>query len=594
MSSRSVPQPKQPPLPRGRPPSPEADDQQASGERVRPDLDAWLDYLTLEEQVGQLFWTGLPGPELDPGTERLIREGLVGGFVFFSRQGSDPDRLRTLTDRMQQAARERERHTPGLLIAVDHEGGLVQRFGPPFTAWPGHMALGATRSVAHAEAAAEAMARELRAVGIHLNLAPVADVNNNPANPVIGVRSFGEDPRLVGRMTAAMVRGFHAGGLGAVAKHFPGHGDTDQDSHQALPVVPHARERLNRVELPPFRAAIEAGVDVIMTAHVLFPAVATDGLPATLSPAVLQGMLREELGFEGVVVTDALDGMKAITDHFGLEQGLVMALQAGADAALVPDSFDVLPELHALVVRSVREGVIPRERLQEAVRRILRLKAGMGLLPPHPNAADEAAASARLSDPPLEVVGASAHRELARTIGAEALTVVRNRHLPLRLRPDQPILVVGPSYSAGLPTPGDVSTALGAGVKAYHPNVVEVTLPRSPGLADADRVREAARGAAAIIYGVYNGHRYPAHQALIRELIAAGRPVIVVGLGEPYELLRIPELETYVAAYGYQPPNLYGVGALIFGQAQPVGKLPVTIPGLYPAGHGLSELKASP
>ncbi|HWI52263.1 MAG TPA: glycoside hydrolase family 3 protein, partial [Symbiobacteriaceae bacterium] len=332
-------------------------------------MDWWLQQLTLEEKVGQLFWFGLPGADIGPETEQLLREGKAGGFVLFARQGNG---IGSLTGRLQALAAGRGRPTPGLIISVDHEGGIVQRWGPPnFTVWPGNMAVGATRSEAYAQRVAAAMAQELAAQGIHLNLSPDADVNNNPANPVIGVRSFGEDSKSVARLVTAAVKGSQGEQVSAVAKHFPGHGDTVTDSHKALPVVGHSRERLDRVELVPFRAAIAAKVDVIMSAHVLFPAVATDGLPGTLSQKVLQGLLKDEMGFKGVVVTDAIDTMKAITDNYGTEKALVMALQAGADALLVTESFGKQAGYHAVVMEAVKDGRISEARLNDAVRRNL-------------------------------------------------------------------------------------------------------------------------------------------------------------------------------------------------------------------------------
>jgi beta-N-acetylhexosaminidase len=555
------------------PPSPPA----ATQERL---VDWYLANMTVAEKVGQLLWVGLPEGTAATETEALIRQGKVGGVIYFARQGSDPAALRSLSERLQAAARQRERPTPGLIIAVDHEGGLVQRWGPPFTTWPGNMAIGATGSTAYAEQVAAAMARELAAVGVNLNLSPVADVNVNPQNPVIGIRSYGEDPARVADLVAAAVRGSQSAGVSAAVKHFPGHGDTVADSHKGLPSVPHSRERLNRVELVPFRSAIAAGVDVIMTAHVAFPAVATDGLPATLSREAIQGLLKGEMGFQGVVVTDALDSMQAITGRWDLRQALVMAVQAGADAVLITDSFAEQAALHGHLVQAVQDGRIPRERLDDAVRRQLALKARQGLLP------EPGGTGTPVRLPPLDQVGAAAHRRLALEVGAGALTLVRNQHLPLRLSPAERVLVVGPAYGPRVSGDPDVATPLGAGVKAQHANTREVLLEKKPGSGSIAAVKAMAAEAAVIVYGVYNARWYPEHQALIRALIAAGKPVVVVGLGEPYDLAVLPEVETYLAAYGYQEPNLQGVGAVLFGKAEARGCLPVRIPDLYPLGCG--------
>jgi beta-N-acetylhexosaminidase len=541
-------------------------------------VDWWMQQMSLEEKVGQLFWFGLPEAATTPEAEQLVKEGKVGGFIFFARQGNDPEQLRKMTGRLQALAKERQRPTPGLVISVDHEGGIVQRWGPPyFTTWPGNMAIGATRSEAYAEQVAAAMAQELSSVGVTMNLAPDVDVNVNPANPVIGVRSYGEDPELVARLATASIKGTQNQQVSAVAKHFPGHGDTAVDSHMAMPTVNHPMDRLEKVELVPFKAAMAAGVDVVMTAHIMFPAVATDLHPATLSQPVIQGLLKDKLGFKGVAVTDAIDSMKAITDNYGLERALVMAIQAGVDVLLVTDSFAKQASFHAQIVQAVKDGRIPEARLNDAVRRNLELKAKRGLLPE--TGAKPAAPAA---------VNSEANQKLSLQVGADALTLVRNKHLPLKLKPEQTVLAVGPSYGRQVTGTPDVRTSLGAGLAAVHPIVKEIALEKKPSAANIAAVKDAARTADVIVYGVANAKSYPDHQALIRDLIATGKPVIVVGMGEPYDLTSLPEIETYVAAYGYQDSNLRGVGALLFGQAPPKGKLPVSIPGLYPFGHGLT------
>jgi beta-N-acetylhexosaminidase len=540
-------------------------------------VDWWMQQLSLEEKVGQLFWFGLPEAATTPEAEQLVKEGKAGGFIFFARQGNDPEQLRKMTGRLQALAAERERPTPGLVISVDHEGGIVQRWGPPyFTTWPGNMAIGATRSEAYAEQVAAAMAQELSSVGVTMNLAPDSDVNNNPANPVIGVRSYGEDPELVARLATAAIKGTQGQQVSATAKHFPGHGDTAIDTHLELPSVNHPLERLEKVELVPFKAAIAAGVDVIMSAHILFPAVATDGHPATLSQPVIQGLLKDKLGFKGVAVTDAIE-MKAITSNYGLERALVMAIQAGVDVLLVTESFAKQASFHAQIVQAVKDGRITEARLNDAVRRNLELKAKRGLLPE--TGAKPAAPAA---------VNSEANRKLSLQVGADALTLVRNKHLPLKLTSEQSVLAIGPSYSAKVTGTADVQTSLGAGLKAGHPKLKEVVLERKPTAEKIAAVRTAAQTADVIVYAVANSENYPDHQALIKELIASGKPVIVVGMGEPYDLMTLPGIETYVAAYGYQDSNLRGVGALLFGQAPPKGKLPVSLPGLYPVGHGLT------
>jgi len=593
-------------------------------------VDGWLEYLTLEEKLGQLIWVGLPGTELTTETAQLLAEGKVGGYIFFGRQGSDPETLRRLTGDLQRTAAARERATPRLVIAVDHEGGLVQRFGAPFTQWPGNMALGATGFTDYAEQMGRAMARELLAAGVNMNLAPVADVNSNPDNPVIGTRSFGEDPEVAARLTAAVVEGLQAEGVSAVVKHFPGHGDTAEDSHYALPVISHGRERLDQVELVPFRAAIAAGSDAVMAGHIAFPAVAGDGRPATLSPDVLTGLLKGELGYTGVVITDAMDAMAAITEHYGVEEGLVLALQAGADVVMITESFGAQGSLYGVLLQAVRDGRIPESRIDDAARRVLALKERRGLLPPllaatgrRTDAAGATVASGSISvdgsarlpagtvvaapadvadpngvsavaDAPTgspggaDPIGEPAHRALAAQIGADGLTLVRNAHLPLAPEPDDLLLVISPAYASRVDRNDGIVTVLGASIKELHENTREVTLERRPPADSIANARQMAAEAAVVVYAVSDGHEYTEHRSLIADLIAEGKPVVVIGLGMPYELTAVPEITTYIAAYGEGDANLKGIGPLLFGRAEARGRLPVSIPGLYPVGHGLA------
>src|SRR5712692_4703955 len=264
----------------------------------------YTDGMTLEEQIGQVLMVGFSGSTPSQEIIDLIQRFHIGNILLFSRNLRDAQQVLELTQSLQQIAKEAGQPYP-LLIAIDQENGIVQRLGEAVTIFPGNMALGAIGSEEVVYKVALATGRELKALGINMNLAPVVDINNNPANPVIGVRSFGEDPHLVARLGAAMVKGFHAAGILSCLKHFPGHGDTAVDSHLALPTIPHTFERLEAVELVPFRSGVEAGADSVMIAHISFPALThQEALPATVSPALVRGLLREKLGFDGVIISD--------------------------------------------------------------------------------------------------------------------------------------------------------------------------------------------------------------------------------------------------------------------------------------------------
>lgn len=521
-------------------------------------IDWWMEQLTLEEKVGQLFWFGLPGSEVSPEATALVKAGQVGGFILFARNVTDADQVADLTTGLQRVTFERGRPTPGLVISIDQEGGLVERLPAPFTSWPGAMAIGATGNPSRALDVGSAIAQELKAVGINMNMAPDADVNNNPANPVIGVRSFGSDPAKVGEFVTAAVKGTQAESVSAVAKHFPGHGDTGTDSHLALPVIHADRQRLDQVELVPFRAAIAADIDAIMVAHIAFPAIEPDGLPATLSKRIITDLLKGELGFQGVAVTDAIDTMKAVTDHYGKAESFVMAVQAGADALLVTESFGEQATLYDAVLQAVRSGQISKERLDDAVRRNLALKARRGLLPA------EGAQAPVVKHP----VAIEAHQQLANDVGAEALTIVRGGQAALQLAPNASLLVIVPST---LPVGPDGLTALGRSLKQVHANLTEIRIDRTPTAEQAEAVRRAASTAGGIVWG----SDWP-NQAT-RALMAEIRISYFVGLSEPYELASLPAGPGYLAAYGYRAPNLQAVGPVLFGQVQAKGRLPVTL-----------------
>lgn len=322
-------------------------------------------------RVGARMMVGFDGLVASPDAKRLIRDYGVGSVILFARNVAEPEQLAELVRELQALARA-ARHDLPLLVAVDQEGGRVARLRQPWTLWPPARALGRMGSEEHARRMGEALAAELSACGIRLDFAPVVDVDTNPANPVIGDRSFGDDPDLVGRLGAALVRGLQGAGVAACAKHFPGHGDTAVDSHFELPVVEHSRARLEDVELRPFRAAIAAGVASVMTAHVLVPELDPER-PATLSPRVLDTLLRRELGFAGVVVSDDLE-MKAIAARWGAAEAAVAAARAGCDLLPLCASPDRQIEAIEGLVRACEADEIRFQEMDGSLARLRRLK----------------------------------------------------------------------------------------------------------------------------------------------------------------------------------------------------------------------------
>jgi len=504
----------------------------------------------IRDLVGQLFMIDFTGHEPSPEVERLIADEGVGGVIVFDKNIAAPRQIAALTNALQEIAATAGR--PPLLVSADQEGGPVVRLRAGATHFPSAMAFGAAGSEALAAAAAGITARELRAVGIQMNLAPDVDVNNNPANPVIGVRSYGEDPDLVSRLGVATIRAMQASGVLATAKHFPGHGDTSQDSHLDLPAVPHARRRLEAVELLPFRAAIRAGVGAVLTAHIIFPALDSELRPATLSPVIL-GLLRRELGFEGLVVTDSM-AMRAITDRWPAGEAAVRAVAAGVDIVLACGTLAAQREALEAVRRAVDEGVIPHERVTDAASRVQAAKRRLGLF-------DRASVSL---DQVETRVGIPAHRTVAEHVAEAAVTLVRDRGSVLPLKPG-PIAVVAEDEGAEAAT-RFVRALAAAG--------------RDAAVVPADALNAAAEAVAfAVLFGSRAAAESDAAARAVRVVLTtlSRGPTAVVCVGAPYGLAGLPKEAACIAVYGTDPASLGAAARVLTGTLRARGRLPVTL-----------------
>jgi beta-N-acetylhexosaminidase len=399
-----------------------------------------------------------------------------------------------------------------------------------------------------------------------MNLAPVLDVNSNPVNPVIGIRSFGEDPSGVATHGAAYVAGLQSSGVAAVAKHFPGHGDTQEDSHYALPTLPHTRERLLEVELAPFAAAIEAGLDAVMTAHIALPEIeGRPNVPATVSQPVLTGLLREALGFEGVIVTDGLE-MQAIIDTYGSGPAAVKAMLAGADMMLILWFPEKRREVYQALLAAVGDGTITEARLDASVRRILTLKVRRGLFDSPSPPLEEALA---------ELGDGTMGREVADEIASRAVTLVRGAQglTPISRERYRNIVVLS------------ANRAFAQEMAARFPGARIVHTPAVPSVqrrqADVATTRRLAQNADLLVVGAMNGYQ----SEMVKALSNVSVPRIVVSMGSPYMLGEFPDVEAYLAAYSYQPPAGRAAARFLAGDLEAKGRLPVSLPGLYPLGH---------
>ena len=515
-----------------------------------PEIDTMIAEMTIEEKVGQLIMVGFEGTQANEAIETHIRERFVGGVVLFSRNIQSPQQTAELANELQRLAEATARQIP-LFIGIDQEGGWVIRLKEGATVLPGNMALGATNSTELAERAGEITAVELAAVGVNLNFAPVMDVNNNPDNPVIGRRSFGESPELVSRLGISYIRGLQRNGVLATAKHFPGHGDTTVDSHFELPTVSHDLERIHALELQPFRAAIDADVAAIMTAHIIYPAFDADR-PATLSPTILTDLLRKELGFDGLLITDDME-MKAIDDRYRSGEAAVMAVEAGADIVMVLWTPTKQIEVFDSLLSAVKSGRISQVRLDQSVKRILKSKG--------------AAFDRRFVDVEAveTAVGGEAHKQLAQTIASRAITVVGNRNniLPLRLKPEISVLIV------------NESPRLFNSFKAHHPNTIEVRIPEKPeGEGILPQLIPQAENADVVIAGIINDEQ----AALVQQIsLGTTTPVIVIALGSPYTLRGCPAVSASLAAYDLHDASVSAAVEVIVGAQEAQGKLPIQL-----------------
>jgi len=542
--------------------------------------------LSLRERVAQLVMVWMSGgyaPRDDEEftrIESLVRDDAIGGIVI------------SLGTPLGYAARlnglQASADVP-LLVAADFESGAGFRVSgvyalpnmlemPGATVLPPAMAFGAADDEDYAHAAGRITGIEARALGVHIAFAPVLDVNNNPANPIIATRSFGEDPERVAALGAAFIRGAREAGLLATAKHFPGHGDTGTDSHVALPVIPGDRARLDSLELVPFRRAIAEGVDAVMTAHVAAPGILGAGAPpATLSPYFMTDMLRDDLGFDGVLFTDALD-MAAIADDYGASEAAIRSLEAGSDVLLMPR--EPLRAI-AAVVGAVRSGRLAAGRIEASVRRVLELKARARL---HEGAEVDPDAIPRL-------VGTQWNASFARGVAARSITLVRNEAgaVPLDSLESRSVLSVTFAGPNDLAAGRVFDRELGRAVRVRRARIGFDTHP-----AVYDSLLRRAASADAVIFSAYVRPGAAADSTDLPEevrgffdrLAAAGRTAVLVSFGSPYLLTSVPDAETYLIAWGGADASQEAAALALLG-APISGRLPISLPPRHALGAGL-------
>lgn len=602
--------------------------------KAETDVKAIVEGMSVEQKVGQMLmpdfrnWqkqgeskaTGFT--EMNDEVGSIIQKYHLGGVILFAENVVGTEQTVRLIDGLQNASPELP-----LFITIDQEGGIVTRLQTG-TNLPGNMALGATRSEKYAYQTGEIIGEELSSLGVNVNFGPSLDVNNNPDNPVIGVRSYSSNPELVSKLGIQTIKGLQRTNIAATAKHFPGHGDTATDSHYGLPLVTHDKDRLQAVELLPFQNAIDEGVDMIMTAHVQFPAFddttyisKKDGqeilVPATLSKKVLTGLLREDMGFEGVIVTDALN-MKAISDNFGQEEAVVLALKSGVDIALMPaqvNSLEMeknLASVYNAVLEAIESGDLPMEQVNASVERILKLKEKRGILTPDNAPIEEKVAKS------LKVVGNKEHLKKEKNMAEDAVTLLKNedKTLPFKPKKGDNILVLAPFDDQVEAMTRSINELKGKkkGVnitgyafseKSFNQEVAAMideadyvitgsyVVKNDPAVNDGvidDSIQDSSKWATA----------FP--RAVMKDAEAKNKKFVLMSLRNPYDVGNFEEAKAVLAVYGfkgysngaYRQPNIPAGIKTIFGESKPQGKLPVDIPSvnqpeeiLYPYGYGL-------
>jgi beta-N-acetylhexosaminidase len=501
----------------------------------------------------------LPGPM----ATRLRDRPAAGVTLFRGPNVRDPGQVRALTDAIQSVAPAGQ----PFLVAVDQEGGQLVGLGAASTPFAGAMALGAVGDVDLAERVGAAMGRELRAAGVNVNYAPVCDLATDPGNPGLGIRSFGDDPEAAGRLVAAFVRGHASAGVATTLKHFPGIGAMRADTHHGLVAVDADASTLRARELAPFRHGIAAGAELIMSSHAAVPAIGGSAeLPATSDPAVATGLLRDELGFEGVAMSDALNMRALAQGPAGRAIEAIAALRAGLDLLLLTAD-PAGDELDDALALAAARGLVDPAATEASLARVAALRARLAGAP-----AD--------GEPSLEVVGSAGHRALADELARRSITLVRDAGLlPLRLEADDEVVVVMPRPADLTPadTSSTVAPGLAAAIRAHHARVTEHLVGWDPTSDEIAAARAAADGADLLVIGTISASLAPGQVALVEALLGIGTPAVTVALRTPWDIDAYPAATTHACTYSILEPSLVALADALFGRAPFPGRLPVRV-----------------
>jgi len=520
--------------------------------------------MTLKEKIGQLVFAGFSGQSFDDNIKNLIKEYKLGNVVLFSRNIGGLEQLHNLNQTIYHVMLSEFDIIP--FIAIDQEGGMVTRIMNEATFLPGNMTVAASGNPNNAYELGKISGTELRALGINMNLAPSLDVNNNPKNPVIGVRSYGDDPKRVSEFGLKNIEGLQSQGIIATAKHFPGHGDTATDSHYRLPIVPHDKKRLDEIELYPFKEAIKKGVGAIMSAHVFFTAYEQDNLPATLSSKVMTDLLRKELHFEGLIVSDCME-MKAIDDNYTAARGALMGLLAGLDMVMVSATYQKQKDTLELIAKAVSEGTFPLELLDEKVSRVLKAKAKiLPLMEEYFFKPSFLEKKAVITDP------------LSKAFSSKIVDLSLTKVRGCDFYPEGKTLLVATEPFATTIAEDVLSTrSIIDAAKAERLTIDTIKIPVNPDEEQVNSIVSKAWDYQTIVVCTYNAGFNQNQAKLVNLLNKKTRNLFVISTRNPYDLLAFKNIANYYCVYEYTPNSVKTIARFLKGDIIPTGKLPVSL-----------------
>lgn len=516
----------------------------------------------LDIKIGQMILAGFPSKTYDETVNEIIENYKIGNIILFANNIGTKREVAKLTYDLQKNL-IKSTGIPGF-IAIDQEGGMVTRIHDGITVFPGNMAFAAADADKSTLKEGEIEGEELKALGINLNLAPVLDVNSNYKNPVIGVRSYGDNPAAVSKLGIDLICGLKKSGVIATAKHFPGHGDTDLDSHINLPVVTHNIEHMEKIDLYPFKEAIKNGIDAIMTAHVLFPAIEDKKIPATLSYKILTGLLRNKLGFEGLIITDCME-MDAIATFYGSDKAAVMAVKAGADLICISHSIDVQVKCFNAIKSAVLNGDISEKRIDVSYKRITEMKKKYCLCSNNQdfNMIDK-------------ITSSPDNRKFAQYISDKSITVVKDENNLLPVSGKVISISTVPAALTGIDNEYENINSF-AGMMEKKFGGESFIIPLNPDMDLISRIQSSCRGADRVVIGLYNSSKYKNQKILVDKVYEVNKKIIAVSLRNPYDYLDFKYVPAFINSYEYTHLSVNSTIKVLAGEITAKGKSPVKI-----------------